>query len=182
MEAAEIQVETDEALREVAERWWLVALLGAVTAVLGALIIIRPVAGVFALAVFIAAALLVSGIGQIAASGRWPRPWVPVAWGLASIAAGIIAAVWPAISLTALALVIGIVLIVRGLLGIAGNLADRPHLWGAWLAVAVLEVAVGVAAIAWPGITILALSIIIGIDLLLAGLLELGVAFRLRSA
>jgi len=58
---------------------------------------------------------------------------------------------------------------------------DKPHGWGVWLVIGLVEVAAGVAAIAWPDVTILIVAIIIGIDLLIAGLAELAVAFQLRS-
>lgn len=181
MKAFDLDPETDEALGDLARRWWLLALLGAVTALLGALILIRPVAGEFALAVLIALALAVSGLSQIAASSRWPRRWVPVVWGVLSLVAAVIAAVWPAISLFALAVVIGLGLILRGLISIGAALGDRPSFWGAWLVLGVLEVAVGIAAVIWPGITILVLALLIGVDLLLVGLMELAAAVRLRS-
>jgi uncharacterized membrane protein HdeD (DUF308 family) len=171
----------EEAIRRAASRWWVLAIMGALTAILGVIVIARPVAGEFALALFIALALAVSGIGDIAAAGRWPRPWVAALWGALSLVAAVVTVAWPAITLTVLAVLIGIVLIVRGLVAALGALAVRPYLWGLWLAIGIVEVAVGVGAIAWPGITILVLAIIIGIDLLIAGVIELVVAFRLRA-
>jgi len=178
--AAEASIDREE-LRAAARRWWLLAVIGAITAVLGVIVILRPITGVFALAVFIAAGFIISGIGDIVASGRWPRPWVPVVWGLVSLAAGVVTIVWPSITLEVLAVVIGILLILRGVVAAMGALADRPTAWGLWLVIGLLEVVVGVAAIAWPDITILVVAIIIGIDLLIAGLVELVIAFQLRS-
>jgi uncharacterized membrane protein HdeD (DUF308 family) len=171
----------DQDLQAAARRWWVLAVIGAITAILGVVVIVRPVAGEFALAVFIAAGFIISGLGDLVTAGRWPRMWVPVVWGLLSLAAGVVTIVWPGITLEVLAVVIGLMLIVRGVIAAMGALADKPHGWGVWLVIGVVEVAAGVAAIAWPDVTILIVAIILGIDLLIAGLAELAVAFQLRT-
>lgn len=168
-------------LQSAARRWWLLALIGVVTAVLGVIVVLRPMTGVVALAIFIAAGFIISGFGDLIVAGRWPRPWVPVVWGLISLAAGIVTIVWPSITLEVLAIVIGILLILRGVVAAMGALADKPAAWGLWLVIGLLEVVVGVAAIAWPDITILVVAIIIGIDLIIAGIIQLVIAFQLRS-
>lgn len=170
-----------ENLQAAARRWWALAIIGAVTAVIGVIVILRPMTGVVALAIFIAAGFIISGIGDIVVSGRWPRPWVPIVWGLVSLGAGIVTIVWPSITLEILAIIIGVLLILRGVVAAMGALADKPPAWGLWLIIGLVEIAVGIAAIAWPGITILVVAIIIGIDLLIAGLVELVIAFQLRS-
>ncbi len=171
----------DKDLQAAARRWWVLAVIGAITAILGVVVIVRPVAGEFALAVFIAAGFIISGLGDLVTAGRWPRMWVPVVWGLLSLAAGIVTIVWPGITLEVLAVVIGLMLIVRGVIAAMGAVVDKPHGWGVWLVIGVVEVAAGVAAIAWPDVTILIVAIILGIDLLIAGLAELAVAFQLRT-
>jgi uncharacterized membrane protein HdeD (DUF308 family) len=170
-----------EAMRAVARRWWLVALIGAITAILGIIVIVRPIAGEVALAVFIAAGFIVSGLGDLVAAGRWPRPWVPVVWGIVSLGAGVVTIVWPEITLEIVAIIIGVLLIVRGVIAAMSALVDRPAVWGLWLVLGLVEVAIGVAAIAWPAATILVLAVIIGIDLLIAGIVQLVIGFGLRS-
>lgn len=170
-----------EAVEAVARRWWLVALIGAITAILGIIVILRPITGVFALAVFIAAGFIVSGLGDLIAAGRWPRPWVPIVWGLISLGAGVVTIVWPEVTLDVVAIVIGIVLIIRGVIAAMSALVDRPAVWGLWLVLGVVELIIGVAAIAWPAATILVLAVIIGIDLLIAGIVQLVIGFGLRS-
>jgi uncharacterized membrane protein HdeD (DUF308 family) len=44
-----------------------------------------------------------------------------------------------------------------------------------------VEVVVGILAIAWPDVTILVLAIVIGIDLLIAGLVEIAAALQFRN-
>ena len=177
---AEASVDPED-LRAVARRWWVLAVIGAVTAVLGVVVLLRPSDALFVVAVLIGAGFVLSGIGDIVVAGRWPRPWVPFVWGLISLGAGIVAIAWPGITLEVLAAVIGILLILRGVIAAMGALADKPTAWGLWLVIGLVEVVVGVAAIAWPDITLLVVAIIIGIDLLIAGLIELVIAFQLRA-
>jgi uncharacterized membrane protein HdeD (DUF308 family) len=104
---------------------------------------------------------------------------VPIVWGLLSIAAGVAALVWPDITLWALAVVIGILLIARGALRALASVASRPPMWGFWLVVGIVEVAAGVVALVWPEITIFVLAVVIGIDLVIVGVA--GIAFALRT-
>jgi uncharacterized membrane protein HdeD (DUF308 family) len=166
---------------ELKERWWVFLLVGIVTAGAGILVLVRPWTGVFALAVLIAVGLLVSGIGDLVGANRWPNKWVPIVWGLLSIAAGVVAVVWPSITLWALAVVIGVGITARGLVRVVGALTMRPYLWGLWVLFGVVEVVVGILAIAWPNVTILVLAVVIGIDLLIAGVVEIVAALRFRT-
>jgi uncharacterized membrane protein HdeD (DUF308 family) len=168
--------ETERQLKAV---WWVFLVLGILTTALGVLVIFRPLTGAFGLAILIAATLIVSGIGDIIGSAQWRHPWVPIVWGLLSIAAGVAALVWPDITLWALAVVIGILLIARGALRALASVASRPPMWGFWLVVGVVEVAAGVVALVWPEITIFVLAVVIGIDLVIVGVA--GIAFALRT-
>src|SRR4029450_3344534 len=71
------------------------------------------------------------------------------------ILAGILAALWPGITLWVLAVVTGIGLIISGAVRIVGGLELRVEGWG-WLVVGgVLSVVIGFAAIAGPAGTTL---------------------------
>jgi uncharacterized membrane protein HdeD (DUF308 family) len=169
--------ETERQLKAV---WWVFLVLGVITAALGVLVIVRPFTGAVGLAILIAATLIVSGIGDILAAPQWRHSWIPLVWGVLSIAAGVATLVWPDITLWALAVLIGIALIVRGAMRALASIASRPPMWGFWLVVGLIELAAGIAALVWPEITILALAVLIGIDLLIVGLVAVAFAFRTR--
>lgn len=178
--AIDVHLDPD-AVRQAAQRWWLLAVIGVITAVLGVAVIVRPIAGVFALAVLIAAGFIISGLGDLVTAQRWPRTWVPITWGVLSLAAGLITLLWPGITLTVLAVVVGLVLVVRGVVAVVASVSDRPYGWAVWVVIGAVEVLVGIAAVVWPDITIVVIAIVIGINLLITGLLELVVALRLRT-
>ena len=171
-EAVGVGVVVDESALKAAARWWWVDLLmGIVSVAAGIAAIVWPDITILALVIIIALAFLLNGIGDLAVSSRWgSNMWVPILWGVLSIAAGIVAVVWPSITVWALVLVIGIALIVRGLIRIVGALSGRPHLYGLWALAGLVELAIGILAIAWPNITLWAVAVIIGIDLILVGL------------
>jgi uncharacterized membrane protein HdeD (DUF308 family) len=170
-----------ESERQVKAVWWVFFVLGLITTILGVLVIFHPFAGAYGLAVLIAATLIVSGIADVIGAAQWRHAWVPILWGLLAIAAGIAALVWPDITLWALAVLIGIMLIVRGSLRTVASIAARPTMWGFWLLVGLLEIAAGVLAMVWPEITIFALAVVIGIDLVIVGVVAIVFAFRTRS-
>lgn len=107
--------------------------------------------------------------------------WALLLRGLIAIAFGIMALVWPADSLVALALVYGAYVLVDGVFSIIGAFrSDSSERW--WLVVSgLLSVAAGVVAIAWPGLTVIVLVMIIGFWSIVRGVVEIVAAIRLRK-
>ncbi len=94
--------------------------------------------------------------------------------GLAAIAFGIIALVWPSSTLLALVLVFGIFAIIGGIAMVAAALQNREeHGWGVFLFEGILWILVGVVALVWPGITALAFLYLIAAWAIITGILEL---------
>jgi uncharacterized membrane protein HdeD (DUF308 family) len=167
-------------LERASSRWWLVLLLGGAAAVLGVLLIFDLFTAVRTLALLVAFGLIVTGLGELVAAGRY-RSTLGIVAGVVLVLAGILAALWPGITLWVLAVVTGIGLIVSGAARILGGLALRVEGWG-WLFVGgVLSVVVGFLAIAWPDVTVLALGLLLGIRMLLFGVAEMGFAFALHD-
>jgi uncharacterized membrane protein HdeD (DUF308 family) len=111
---------------------------------------------------------------------RW---WVLMVRGLAAIALGICAIVWPGMTLLSLVFVFGAFTIIDGIaaiiLGFRGE-ADGT-VWWTMVMLGVLAIAAGVFAIAWPGKTFLILATIIGISAIVRGAFEIYAAIALRK-
>lgn len=106
--------------------------------------------------------------------------WSVVLRGVIAVVFGILAIVWPGISLAVLLVLFGVYAIVDGILSIA-TLITTPEArsrWWALLGVGIVGIAAGIAAFTWPGITTLALLAIIAIWALVAGILEIIVAIE----
>jgi len=102
--------------------------------------------------------------------------------GLLSIATGIAIIVWPSPGLVAVAIFLGAWLIVMGTLSVSGAFAARRFLadWWLLLITGVLEVALGVLALANPGATLAALVTVGGIWAVVVGVMRIVTAFQLK--
>ena len=120
------------------------------------------------------------------ASRYW---WVVLLRGLLAIGFGIVALIWPGITILVLVILFGAYALFDGVLdvvmAIGGKGADEARLDGgerAWLAVmGVIGVGAGIIAFVWPGITAVALLWVIAFWAILSGILEIVTAWRLRA-
>jgi uncharacterized membrane protein HdeD (DUF308 family) len=152
-------------------RWWGFLALGAVAAVVGLILMFDLVAAATTLALLVALGLVVTGVGEIVSAGRYQTRLGVVAGGLLIIG-GVLAAVWPDITLWVLAVLVGVDLVVSGLVRSIGAFHLRVEGWGWLLFGGVLSVIVGVVALAWPDATVLVLGLLLGLRMLLFGIAE----------
>jgi uncharacterized membrane protein HdeD (DUF308 family) len=109
--------------------------------------------------------------------------WALVLRGLLAIAFGVLAFLWPHITLTALVFLWGAYVLVDGVFAIAAGLkshADNKR-WWILLLEGLLGVAAGVFAFAIPGITALVLLMLIAAWAIVTGAFEIGAAIQLRK-
>src|SRR6185312_6734764 len=111
---------------------------------------------------------------------RW---WVLAVRGGAAVLFGLLALIWPGITVLALVLLFGAYALVDGVLALYTALADRPAAQGrrGWLALeGVAGVLAAIGAFVWPGITALVLLYLIAAWALVTGVAEILTAIRLR--
>ena len=92
---------------------------------------------------------------------------------------GLAAAFWPGATLWTLAVLTGLSLLLHGIVRIVLAFAGRAEIpgWG-WLALAgAFNILVGILALAWPEATVLVLSIILGAQIIVFGVILLVAAF-----
>jgi uncharacterized membrane protein HdeD (DUF308 family) len=108
--------------------------------------------------------------------------WLILLRGIAAIIFGVLAFIWPGITLVTLVLLWGAFTLVDGALALAhaimgGNVGSR---W--WLAlIGVLGILVGLLTFMWPGLTALVLLVFIASWAIVLGILEIIGAIRLRK-
>ncbi len=168
-----------------------VALLGLATVIVGVVLLLDPVAAARTLAVLLGIGFVLAGLLEIAVGWELPGRWASVVLGGILVLAGLLAVVWPGVTLWVLALITGLSLLLHGAGQIALAVAARRVVrsWR-WLALAgAAGVVVGVLALAWPKATVAVLSVILGAQVTVLGLLLLAAAFtssgrptRLRGA
>lgn len=100
--------------------------------------------------------------------------------GLIALGAGIVLLAWPDRTVTVVAVIVGLFLILSGLAQALDALVThrRGTYWGLLLLRGVIDLGVGLAAVFWPDITVWVLVVLIGIELLIGGLVSLVTAFR----
>jgi uncharacterized membrane protein HdeD (DUF308 family) len=173
---------TRDAAEQIARNWWVLLLNGALLVVAGFLIFSIDWT-IRSLATFIGVVFIVQGVAEALTTGVDARVrQTNVIVGLLSMGAGVLIIVWPGPGLTALAVVLGAWLIVTGTLAITGAFAARRILpnWWLLLVFGLLEIPLGVLALANPGATLAALITVAGIWAVVAGVMRIVVAFEVK--
>jgi uncharacterized membrane protein HdeD (DUF308 family) len=113
-------------------------------------------------------------------TGNW---WAVGLRGLLAVALGVIAFVWPGITLEALVYVFGAYAIVDGIFAIvtAGTSTSFGGRWGWMLLVGILGIIAGIVTFVWPGITALALLAVIAVYAFATGIFEIAAAFQFSN-
>lgn len=100
-----------------------------------------------------------------------------------AVAFGLVALFWPDLTLLALTIAFGVYAILDGVATVVDAVRHRRRSrWWLGFLGGLASVAAGVLALIWPGITAVALAIVVGIWAVVTGLAELATAFRLRQA
>jgi uncharacterized membrane protein HdeD (DUF308 family) len=108
--------------------------------------------------------------------------WLILLRGIAAIVFGVLAFIWPGITLVTLVLFWGAFALVDGVLALAhaimgGNMGSR---W--WLAlIGIAGIAAGIVTFMWPGVTALVLLIFIATWAIVLGVFQIIGAIRLRK-
>jgi uncharacterized membrane protein HdeD (DUF308 family) len=166
-----------------AEHAWLVpVVLGAATVVLGVVVLANPFATARTLAILVAIGLLVHGVLEALRARRTPRPVMSLASAALLVLGGIVALIWPGITLWILAVVVGMSIVLSGAVKVTAAVADRRGFagWPLLLISGMLSVVIGVVAVAWPEATVVVLAVLFGLQLAVVGLVEIAAGFELR--
>src|SRR6266496_393760 len=108
--------------------------------------------------------------------------WVPVIRGIAAILFGVIAFVYPGLTVAVLVLLFGAWVLVDGIFRVIGAIGHRASdkEWGFDLIIGIVGIIIGLLTFHSPQITALALIIYIAAWALMIGATEIGVAIKLR--
>jgi uncharacterized membrane protein HdeD (DUF308 family) len=173
---------TRDLAERIARNWWVLLIDGLALIVAGVLIFSIDWS-VRSLSIFIGALFIFRGISTtLVRSLDRGAQTTNIVTGLLSIAAGVAIMVWPSPGLTAVAIFLGAWLIVSGTVTISGAFAGRYLIpdWWMWLILGLLEIPLGVLALAEPGATLAALVTVAGIWAVAFGVMSVVLAFEVK--
>ncbi len=175
-------VEVPKALADVARAWWLAMITGVLCIAAGIIVLVQPSISLATLAVIVGIFMLIDGIFDLlgSLSRREDHRGMLALLGIVTVVVGIILVRHPTSAVVAIALLIGIWLVARGLVHFleAFLIRDGRLLM---LFVAVIELIAGIVIVSSPGIGVATLAILVGIAFILRGLATCALAWALRE-
>jgi uncharacterized membrane protein HdeD (DUF308 family) len=173
--------------RVLAQSWWHLLVRGVAAFAFGVLALLWPGATLYFLIAVFAAYALISGAASLASAlrhreeGGW---WLLLLFSLVSLAAGIVAIVYPGLTALALVVVMGVNAAVSGVLDIAMAIRLRREIAGEWLLglAGVVSIAFGALVLIFPGAGALALVWLIAVYAIAVGILLMVLGLRLHAA
>jgi uncharacterized membrane protein HdeD (DUF308 family) len=180
--------EPADMLARLGKHWgWLFA-YGILTLIAGLVVLVWPGETLLVLAVLFGIQLIVSGIfrfvAALASDDLTGGTRVLLALlGVLSIIIGLWAVRHVLLTLLALIVFLGIYWVISGVIDIFTSIAHRQMPSRGWTALTgVLGLIAGLIVLAYPGLSLYGLAVILGVWLIIFGVMEMTSAFRLRSA
>ena len=179
--------EPTDLISQVGRHWGWVLAYGILTVLAGVAVLAWPSETLLVIAVLFGVQLIISGIfrfvGALASDDLTGGTRVMLALlGVLSIIIGLWAVRHAVLTLVALIVFLGIFWVINGLIEIFAALSHRGMPDRGWsVLMGVLSAIAGIIVLAYPGLTLVGLAVILGIWLLVFGILEIMAAFRLRK-
>ncbi|MGZ4690726.1 MAG: HdeD family acid-resistance protein [Acidimicrobiia bacterium] len=172
-----------EAVTEVARVWWVVLVIGIIFTIFGVVMLFNVAAGATAIAIIVGAFLIFDGLVEMISGGRrgGSRGWA-VVLGIVLVIGGIIVIAWPGVTFLVIAVVWGIVLLIGGIGRAVAAAMLRGYAWGWLVVLGIVEAIIGIVMLAWPHQTAYVILILIGIYSIVAGIIQIVLAFQLKKA
>jgi uncharacterized membrane protein HdeD (DUF308 family) len=171
----------------VGRHWGWILAFGVITLATGIAVLIWPGRTLLVVAVLFGVQLIVTGIfrfgAAFAADETGAQRVLLALLGVFSLIVGLYAVRHIFITLLALGLLLGIFWVVSGVIELFNAIQHRTMGSRAWTALmGVLSIVAGLVLLAYPGLSLLTLAILLSVWLVVLGLMEITAAFRLRSA
>jgi uncharacterized membrane protein HdeD (DUF308 family) len=109
--------------------------------------------------------------------------WMPAARGAVAIAFGVLALMWPGLTLLGLVALFSAYALITGAISIVGAVRNRKRddQWWLMLIVGLVGVGAGIIAMIQPEMTTLVLVLLVAANALVTGVLDIALAIRLRK-
>lgn len=171
----------------IADNWRIYVLRGLLAAAFGVIALAWPALTLGGLVILFGIYVILEGILAIAAGLqrrlRQKMDWFLLLEGLAGVAVGILAFIWPGITAVVLLLFIAVWAIITGIIEIAAAVELRKEIAGEWLLAlsGIASILIGILLVASPGTGALAVVWLIGIYALLFGFLLMVLGIKAKK-
>lgn len=174
-----------EMMKDAADHWGLIVLLGALSVILGILAIVYPGATIVTVSIFFAAWLFVSGIfyliGSFSRDGDTGSRVLSAILGVLSIIVGWALLRTPFQSVEVFIFVIGIFFLIQGVMTLIGAFArEQGRNWG--ILSGLLGIIAGLIVLTYPISSAVTLALIAGVWLIILGVMQVVAGIQLRNA
>ena len=165
--------------------WPFVLAVGILSLLAGLVTIVWPGVTILALVFVLGVFLIVAGgaeIGWSIAERHAPGWGIILFRGIVDLITGVVVLAWPDVTALVLALLLGIWLLLYAAMTLwyaYRHRGERPHT-GHFVAKGITALVAAVITVAWPGITVLVVALVIGIALVFEGAVLIRFAFTLR--
>ena len=170
-----------------ARQWWVLLLQGVLGIVVGVLAILSPDLALGTIALLFGAWAIVSGVSQLATGWRVAeargRSWPFLLSGAVSVIAGVLAVVYPGITILYLILLLGAWILVSGAMEVYTAWKIRDEISGEWILAlfGLLRIAVGAIILAMPIVGAILTAALFATWAILSGVAALFLGWRLRQ-
>ncbi|HEX6470962.1 MAG TPA: HdeD family acid-resistance protein [Streptosporangiaceae bacterium] len=165
----------------------MLAVRGVLAVIFGVIALVWPGITALALAIVFGAYALINGVSMLVEAFRHadrPHRGARIAGGVLGVAAGVVALAWPGMTAVVLAILFGAWAVVTGVTEIAAAIRFRRQMHGEFLLglAGLLSIIAGLIILAWPTIGVVTIAIILGIYAIMAGIVLIAMAARMRRA
>ncbi len=167
--------------------WWIYVLRGILAIIFGLLALAWPGLTIGVLVILFGVYAIFEGVLALSAAFRNRRRgpwWMLLLEGIAGVAVGICAFIWPGLTAVILLVFIGIWALLTGILEIAAAVQLRRQIKGEWMLgiTGVLSILIGLVFLISPGAGAVAFVWLIGIYAILFGILLVALGLKTRKA
>ena len=174
-------------LATAARQWWVLILQGVLGIAVGILAIIYPDIALGTIALLFAFWAIVSGGAQLSAGWRVAemrgKSWPFLVSGAASVIAGVLAVLYPGITILSLILLLGAWILVSGLMEVYTAWRIRAEITNEWVLalIGALRVLAGIIILAMPYVGAIITAALFATWAILSGIAALALGWRLRQ-
>jgi uncharacterized membrane protein HdeD (DUF308 family) len=163
----------------VTSSWWVLLLIGVLSVIAGVIVLADPDNSLSVLVIVSGIYIVLSSVLELWAVAFVSRSGTAALFGVLGIVIGILLIRHPVNSILAATLLVGLWFVAVGVIRLVEALGSKRGAWA--LAVAALQIVVGIVLVASPHIGLATLALLIGIAFILNGIALVGLGVVIRT-